>query len=279
MDPNKDIEELQAASYAGADEDDGVSVDDFFRQLEAKEKDLHITADTSVIEIAESFEDGELPEALRTALDEAEKRVDVRRADEPAEEFVRSLESEIESLKSTIAKMESDRDEMFRNSQRRAKDFESFKARAERERRETFQNQIGHLATLMLPALDNLHRALEAAEHLSDEKSAAFQQFYEGIALVNEQISDILVKMGIRPIRTVGERFDPHYHEAVATEETDQYSPNMICGELLRGYIAGDRVIRHSMVKVAVVPAPDESAEESETSPDAAVEEEMELAE
>ena len=168
--------------------------------------------------------------------------------------FVRSLETEIESLKSTIAKMEADRDEMFKNSQRRAKDFESFKARAERERKDTFQSQVSNLATVMLPALDNLHRALDAAEHLSDEKSAAFQQFYKGIVLVNEQISDILVKMGIRPIRAVGERFDPHYHEAVATEETDDYSPNIICAELLRGYIAGDRVLRHSMVKVAVAP-------------------------
>ena len=278
MDPYKDIEELQAASYAGTDEDDGVSVDDFFRQLEAKEKDLHITADTSIIEIAEAFDDGDLPEALRAALDEAEKQEVARSAPEPSDVFVRSLETEIESLKSTITKMEADRDEMFKNSQRRAKDFESFKARAERERRDTFQSQVSNLATVMLPALDNLHRALEAAEHLSDEKSAAFQQFYEGIVLVNEQISDILVKMGIRPIRTVGERFDPHYHEAVATEETDEFSPNIICGELLRGYIAGDRVIRHSMVKVAVAPAEPEP-EKIEGPPAAASEEQTEPAE
>jgi hypothetical protein len=69
MDPHKDIEELQAASYAGTDDDDGASVDDFIKQLEAKERDLHITAETSVIEIAEAFDDGELPDALRDALD------------------------------------------------------------------------------------------------------------------------------------------------------------------------------------------------------------------
>ena len=279
MDPNKDIEELQAASYAGTDEDDGVSVDDFFRQLEAKEKDLHITADTSIIEIAESFEDGDLPEALLAALDQAEKREVARSSPEPADVFVKSLETEIQSLKSTIAKMEADREEMFKNSQRRAKDFESYKARAERERKDTFQTQVSNLATLMLPALDNLHRALDAAEHLSDEKSVAFQQFYEGIALVNEQISDILVKMGIRTIRTVGERFDPHYHEAVATEETSDHSPNMICGELLRGYIAGDRVIRHSMVKVAVAPSPAGTAEAKPEESAPAVDQQLEVAE
>lgn len=261
MDPNKDIEELQAASYASSDVDDSASVDDFIKQLEAKEKDLHITADTSVIEIAESFGDEGLPAELREALDRASNEAYESPAAPPSDVFVRSLESELESLKTTIAKMEADRDEMFRNSQRRVKDFENFKARSERERRETYQNQITNIATLMLPALDNLHRALDAAEHVPDKRSEAFQQFYEGIALVNDQITDILVKMGIRPIRTIGEEFDPHYHEAVATEETDAFPTNTICSELLRGYVAGDRVIRHSMVKVAKPPpSPDTPA-------------------
>jgi molecular chaperone GrpE len=267
MDPNKDIEDLQAASYAGNEEDDASSVDDFIRQLEAKEKDLHITADTSVIEIAESFDDGELPDGLRDVLERASHSLDepVKPAAPAADPLVKRLEGEVVSLKSAIAKMEADRDEMFQNSQRRAKDFESFRARSERERQETFQNQVGNLATLMLPALDNLNRALDAAEDLASERSPAFQQFYEGIALVNEQISDILVKMGIKPIRTLGLEFDPHYHEAVATEETNDHPPNTICDELLRGYIAGDRVIRHSMVKVAVPPAQIETENTVET--------------
>jgi molecular chaperone GrpE len=270
MDPNKDIEELQAASYSNLD-NDVESVDDFIKQLEAKERDLHITSDTSVIEIAESFDDGELPDALHDALDR-----DMQTSMPPApaavpSASVRGLETEIESLKSKIVKMESDRDELLTSSQRRAKDFENFKARSERERRETFQNQIGNVATLMLPALDNLHRALDSAEHLPGEKSPAFQLFYEGIVLVNEQISDILVKMGIEPIPAVGEEFDPHLHEAVSTEETSDYPPGAICGELLRGYLAGDRVIRHSMVKVAKAPnidPPEESTGNLSEEPD-----------
>ena len=255
MDSNKDIEELQAASYAGSDDDDGGSVDDFIKQLEAKERDLHITAETSVIEIAEAFDDGELPDALRDALDRV-MQTSVPPAPAPAapNAEVRNLEAKVESLRSTIAKMESDRDELLLSTQRRAKDFENFKARSERERMETFQNQIGNVATLMLPALDNLHRALDSAEHLTGDRSPAFQQFYEGIALVNEQITDILVKMGIKPIPALGEDFDPHLHEAVSTEESEGYAPGSICAELLRGYVAGDRVIRHSMVKVAKAP-------------------------
>jgi molecular chaperone GrpE len=186
---------------------------------------------------------------------------------------VKRLEVDVKNLQATIAKMETDRDEMFANSQRRVKDFEAFKTRAERERKETFQNQISNIALLMLPALDNLQRALDSAEHLPGEKSDTFQQFYDGIALVSEQIDDILNKMGIKPITAVGEEFDPHMHEAVATDDTGEYPPNTISGEILRGYMAGDRVIRHSLVKVAMAgsakPASEETIEQQDeqTSP------------
>lgn len=269
MDPEKNIDEVVDTFDGGSDE---VSVDDFIKQLEEKEKDLHITVDTSIIEIAESFDDGNLPDFLKNALDEADaaaSRTPVAAAVPNADKAtIKRLEVDLKNFQQTIAKMEADRDEIFKNSQRRSKDFEAFKSRSERERKETFQNQIGNVATLMLPALDNLHRALESAEHLPDEKSDSFQQFYEGIALVSEQINDILSKMGIKPIRTVGEDFDPHYHEAVATDDSGEYPQNTITGEILRGYIAGERVIRHSMVKVAMGAA--RSVEEMFTTPDPA---------
>lgn len=254
MDPEKNIDEVvETFDESG----DGVSVDDFIKQLEEKEKDLHITAETSVIEIAEAFEDGELPDFLKEALDKAEEASNRPAPAAPVapnaeKAAVKRLEVDVKNLRATIAKMEGDRDEMFKNSQRRSKDFEAFKARAERERKETFQSQISNVAMLMLPALDNLQRALDSAEHLPGEKSDAFQQFYDGIALVSEQIDDILNKMGIKPIPTIGEEFDPHLHEAVATDDTGDFPANTISGEVLRGYMAGDRVIRHSLVKVAM---------------------------
>lgn len=247
MDQEKNTEEV-ADTFLDADEGESVSVDDFIKQLEEKEKDLHITVETSIIEIEASFDDHDEPAFLVKPPQPAVPQV----APPPA--TVASspkVEAQLAELKATIAKMEADREEIFKNSQRRTKDFEAFKSRAERERKDTFQNQIGNVAMLMLPALDNLHRALEAAENVPGEKSETFKQFYEGIDLVSEQINEILNKMGIRPIRTVGEEFDPHFHEAVATEETDEYPANTICGEILRGYIAGERVIRHSLVKVS----------------------------
>jgi molecular chaperone GrpE len=74
--------------------------------------------------------------------------------------------------------------------------------------------------------------------------------------------------MGVEPIAAVGETFDPHLHEAVAVEPSEQFPPNIVSEELLCGYRIGDRVIRHSMVKVAG--GMTDAGTEPETSPDEA---------
>src|SRR5687767_46976 len=178
MDPNQEIEDLEVLSD-DSQSDDSVSVDDFIRQLEEREKDLHITVDTTIIEIAESFDDGELPEFLQHDLErtDLDSRASAAAAHEPKANREPELQAEIERLRAAIQKMEEERSEIFKNSQRRAKDFASYKARAERERTETFQNQVGNLATFLLPALDNFSRALVSAEQLNEQESTEFKQF------------------------------------------------------------------------------------------------------
>ncbi|HEX6124918.1 MAG TPA: nucleotide exchange factor GrpE [Pyrinomonadaceae bacterium] len=257
MDPNQEIDNIDDITDE-TDQNDSVSVDDFIKQLEAKEKDLHITSETTIIEIAENFDDGELPDFLKADL----QPLDAQKPDkssptsktDPETPLTDALEKEIAGLKEQLSKMEADRQELFLNSQRRAKDFENYKARTERERKETFQTQVGNLATQMLPALDNLNRAVDFALAMPVEQRDEIQQFFDGIVLVNQQVNEVLAEMGIQPIATVGETFDPHFHEAVATEYSDEFGPNIVSAELLRGYRIGDRVIRHSMVKVARPP-------------------------
>jgi molecular chaperone GrpE len=255
MDPNKEIDNI--GQVAGdAETDESVSVDDFIKQLEAKEKDLHITSETTIIEIAASFDDANLPDFIMEDLQlevakPAVQTTGVAPAKSPDERFLTvALEKEIEGLKDQVSKMQAERDEIFQASQRRSKDFDSYKSRTERERRETFQNQIGNLATQILPAVDNLNRAVDFALAMPEEKRSDIQPFIDGVVLVSQQVNDVLAEMGVQPISSIGETFDPHYHEAVATEESDELGPNTISAELLRGYRIGDRVIRHSMVKV-----------------------------
>ena len=256
MNPDQEIENIGELAD-DAESDDSVSVDDFIKQLEAKEKDLHITADTTIIEIAESFDDGNLPDFLMAELKAVTVAAATPEAVAPAKKKPSkaaasdALEKQIVGLKEKISQLDADRKEILEASQRRAKDFENFKSRTERERKETFQNQVGNLATQMLPALDNLNRAVDFGLAMPEDKRAEIQPFFEGIVLVNQQVNEVFAEMGIQPIATVGEVFDPHYHEAVAVEESPEFEPNTISAELLRGYRIGDRVIRHSMVKVA----------------------------
>ena len=267
MNQNQESEKLdEIVDENGPDE--SVSVDEFIKQLELKEKDLHITADTTIIEIAEAFEGGELPDFIKGEFDMSPSQPTPAAPATPVKEKVSKassgkLEKEIDQLKEQIASLEADRDEMKRSTQRRAKDFENYKSRTERERKESFQNQVGNLATQMLPALDNLNRAVDFAMAMPDRQRAEIQQFFDGIVLVNQQVNEVLAEMGVQPIATVGEPFDPHFHEAVATEESTELDPNTISAELLRGYRIGDRVIRHSMVKVVKGPGPESPVDET----------------
>lgn len=263
MDPNKNIENID--EIADSESDESVSVDDFIKQLEEKEKDLHITAETT-IEIEQSFDDANMPDFLKEDLQIELVEPAVRTAPAAAKATGTkpsaddNLEHEIDGLKDTISQLQTEREEMVQIAQRRAKDFESFKSRTERERKETFQNQIGNLAVKMLPALDNLNRAVDFALAMPEDKRVDIQPFLDGVVLVNQQVNDVLAEMGIQPIATVGEVFDPNYHEAVATDEDEELEPNTISAELLRGYRIGERVIRHSMVKV-VKGAPRDASE------------------
>lgn len=239
------------------------SVDDFIKELEAKEKDLHITSDMT-IEIAEDdfgmpslqdFVEGELAAAASPVL--AATRDPGSSVNAPgAKTRIYELEQEIVKLNERISGLRSDRHEIQEKSDRRLKDFENYKYRMDRERRGSFIDQISNLASQMLPVLDNLDRALDAADRMTTEKDPEFQQFYDGIVLVNQQVNEIFVGMGVTPIATVGETFDPNFHEAVAVEENADMPNNTVTEEMLRGYRIGNRVIRHSMVKVTSQPKP-----------------------
>ncbi len=241
------------------DMDSTSSVDDFIKELEAKEKDLHITADLT-IEIEESdFDDGKIPDFVQQELPAS--RVPgasaLQNGQQPGlKTKVFELEKEIESLQNRISELRAERNDIQEKSDRRLKDFENYKYRMDRERRGAFIDQISNLASQMLPVLDNLDRALDSLNKEKIGASPEFQQFFDGIVLVNQQVNEVFGEMGVQPIATVGETFDPNFHEAVAVEEREDIPANTILEEMLCGYRIGNRVIRHSMVKVTTAPPP-----------------------
>jgi molecular chaperone GrpE len=163
---------------------------------------------------------------------------------------VYELENEVDALKGKISDLRAQRNEIQEKSDRRLKDFENYKYRMDRERRGAFIDQISNLASQMLPVLDNLERALDSALEMPEGKRDEFKQFFDGIVLVNQQVTEVFAGMGVQPIASVGELFDPNFHEAVSAEERDDMPNNTVSAEMLRGYRIGNRVIRHSMVRV-----------------------------
>ena len=228
------------------------SVDEFIRELEHLEQDLHITAELQ-IEVSESeFDDKNIPDFV---LEDIKPPKTVKTAQAPEIEPVsesthEKLRREIAQLEHSVTKFKAERKEILEHSQRQAKDFENFKTRTERERNERLSIQMENLASQMLPVLDNLNRAMDFALGMTSELRLGMEPFIDGIALVHHQVNDVLATMGVKPIVAVGEEFDPHFHEAVAIHPSAEFASNTVLEELLKGYQMGSRVLRHSMVKV-----------------------------
>jgi len=258
MEPNNDLKEPEILVEL-ADAETLASVDDFIKELEAKEKDLHIDADLE-IEVEDSdLSDPSIPEFVQRDLPKAAPErtasgiTPVAGLSAQSAGFktrVHELEQEIQKLESRIHELRTERNEIQDKSDRRLKDFENYKYRMDRERRGAFIEQISNLASQMLPVLDNLDRALDSANEVPEKKRNEFKQFFDGLALVHQQVYEVFGGMGVEPIKTVGETFDPNFHEAVSIEERGDLPANSILEEMLRGYRIGNRVIRHSMVKV-----------------------------
>ncbi len=258
MNSNNKSEHIEGFSEE-IDLDEKASIDDFIKELEAIEKDLHISAET-VIEIEDSeFDDSftepsaeiEVPEP-EVALETSPVAKPQSSEPEPAKSvLVRKLEKEIAELKNKISKMENERQDLFDLSRRRQTDFDNFKKRTERDKNETYSAQLGSVANGILPVLDNLNRAMVSVSKIPGEKSPDFKQFFEGIVLVNKQLNEAVADLGVSPIKALGEVFDPHFHEAVATEETADFESNIVIDELLTGYLLGTKVLRPSMVRVS----------------------------
>ncbi|MDH6055825.1 nucleotide exchange factor GrpE [Umezakia ovalisporum] len=136
-----------------------------------------------------------------------------------------------------------------RNTQymRIAADFENYRKRTSKEKEELELQVKRNTILELLPVVDNFERA---RAHLKPqtEGEMTIHKSYQG---VYKQLVESLKRIGVSPMRPEGEQFDPNLHEAVMREPTDEHSEGTVLEELVRGYYLGDRVLRHSMVKVA----------------------------
>ena len=154
-----------------------------------------------------------------------------------AAEAQNPLARELEEAKAKTA-------EYLAMAQRVQADFENYRKRNETIRADAYADGKKDVAAVMLPVLDNLERAVEAAAASSDEAMKS------GMELVLKQMKDVYQKLDVTPIDRLGEKFDPNLENAVLQGTEDEGEPGTVCQVLQKGYRMGDRILRHAMVKV-----------------------------
>jgi molecular chaperone GrpE len=153
-----------------------------------------------------------------------------------------------------VAAVKAERDELFDRLQRLAAEFDNFRKRSLREQAAMATRANERLVKELLPILDDLGRALEAAAEHEEAK------LEEGVRLVHRSLADVLAREGVAEIATDG-KFDPHVHEALLSQPSDQEEGSVI-EVVQKGYKLGDRVIRPARVVIAA-PAPQPPVRES----------------
>lgn len=188
------------------------------------------------------------------SIDEDDASLDAVSPSEPAETLgvVGGPDrAELIATRSELKRIEAENAELKSQLARRQADFENYRKRVERERNETYNRVVADVATKLLPVSDNLKRALESESSVEAAESDEFRHFLSGVDLIWKQLNGVLDALGVKPIPSVGEPFDPHVHEAVVTEATDEYEPDTVMQEIVAGYRLGDKLIRPALVKVA----------------------------
>lgn len=136
-------------------------------------------------------------------------------------------------------------DEYLALAQRVQADFDNFRRRNESVRTDAYAEGQRAVATVMLPVLDNLERAVDAAA-----SSAEDDPLRSGVELTLRQLRDTLTKLDVTEINRPGERFDPNLENAILQGTPEEGEPGTVCMVLQKGYRMGKAILRHAMVKV-----------------------------
>jgi molecular chaperone GrpE len=149
-----------------------------------------------------------------------------------------------EAAESTDA-LQREKDALQDRLLRTAAEFDNYRKRMERERRELAEYPAGEILKDLLPIIDNFGRALLLPA------TSETDPFRKGIELIHKQMLDLLKRRGIKPIEALGTDFDPNFHQAVIHEASATHREGEVMEELQRGYLVGERLLRPAMVKVA----------------------------
>jgi molecular chaperone GrpE len=141
--------------------------------------------------------------------------------------------------------LQRERDDYYDRLLRKTAEFDNYRKRIERERREQADHAIAGLLLELLQIVDDFDRALTA------DAAGSTGSYRKGVELIHTKLHDLLTKHGVKAIDALGADFDPNLHQAVMHEPADGHRDNEVIGELRKGYTLNERLLRPSMVKVA----------------------------
>lgn len=141
--------------------------------------------------------------------------------------------------------LQKERDDLYDRLLRKTAEFDNFRKRVERERKDFTAWAAADVLTDLLAVMDDVERALAA------EAPPEAQAYRTGVELIHRALDELVRKRGVTPIEAVGADFDPHLHQAVAYEAVDGAREGEVVEELRKGYLLGERLLRPALVKVA----------------------------
>ena len=152
---------------------------------------------------------------------------------------------EADQAETDVMRLQRERDELYNRLLRKSAEFDNYRKRVEKERREQAEWAAADVLSDVVAVLDDFDRALAA------EAPAEAQGYRTGVELIHRQLGELLRKRGVKQIDSLGADFDPHFHQAVAYDEAPGAREGEVIGELRKGYRLGERLLRPAMVRVA----------------------------
>lgn len=193
-----------------------------------------------------------------TIADDGEEATDAELSSDPIYIANEQLNEQLQTIAQARESLQTQLMDMTSQYQRLAADFENFRKRTQKEKEDLELNIKCSTIAQLLPVIDNFERARAHIKPQNDGEMNIHKS-YQG---VYKQMVECLKQIGVSPMRPEGEQFDPNLHEAVMRQPTSEYPEGTVIEELMRGYILGDRVLRHAMVKVATEPELSDTTEE-----------------
>jgi molecular chaperone GrpE len=162
----------------------------------------------------------------------------------------KSVAADSAAADAEVARLAGDLQDLRQTLLRRQADFENYRKRIEKERAEDSKRTTARVIEALIPIVDGFEHALAA------HREPAYDNYRKGFELIYKQLIDNLAKLGVERIEPVGQRFDPHLHQAVERTETDDAEDGTILQVYQPGYVFHGRVLRPAMVRVAVHATP-----------------------